>query len=87
MSTKNEETMLSLGNGVRSGKEYLEGLKDDREVWLQGKRVADVTEHPGLNRSARTLASFMDRQSDPKYRDTVTFEQDGKQIATSFLVP
>ena len=87
MSTKNEETMLSLGNGVRSGKEYLEGLKDDREVWLQGKRVTDVTEHPGLNRSARTLASFMDRQSEPKYRDTVTFEQDGKQIATSFLVP
>ena len=43
MNTKNEETMLSLGNGVRSGKEYMEGLKDDREVWLQGKRVADVT--------------------------------------------
>ena len=87
MSIKNEEAMLSLGNGVRSGKEYLEGLKDDREVWLQGKRVTDVTEHPGLNRSARTLASFMDRQSDPKYRDIVTFEHEGKQIATSFLVP
>ena len=65
MSTKNEETMLSLGNGVRSGKEYLEGLKDDREVWLQGKRVADVTEHPGLKRSARTLAGFMGSQSEP----------------------
>ena len=79
MSMKNEEAMLSLGNGVRSGKEYLEGLKDDREVWLQGKRVTDVTEHPGLNRSARTLASFMDRQSDPKYRDIVTFEHEDKK--------
>ena len=87
MTENNNKTTLSLGNGVRNGEQYLEGLRDDREVWLQGERVKDVTQHPGLCRSAKTLASFMDRQSDPEYQDIVTFKEDGKRIATSFLVP
>ena len=87
MTANNNKTTLPLGNGVRNGEQYLEGLRDDREVWLQGERVKDVTQHPGLCRSAKTLASFMDRQSDPEYQDIVTFKEDGKRIATSFLVP
>ena len=87
MTENNHKTTLSLGNGVRNGEQYLEGLRDDREVWLQGERVKDVTQHPGLCRSAKTLASFMDRQSDPEYQDIVTFKENGKRIATSFLVP
>ena len=87
MTENNHKTTLPLGNGVRNGEQYLEGLRDDREVWLQGERVKDVTQHPGLCRSAKTLASFMDRQSDPEYQDIVTFKEDGKRIATPFLVP
>ena len=87
MTENNHKTTLPLGNGVRNGEQYLEGLRDDREVWLQGERVKDVTQHPGLCRSAKTLASFMDRQSDPEYQDIVTFKENGKRIATSFLVP
>ena len=87
MTANNNKTTLPLGNGVRNGEQYLEGLRDDREVWLQGERVKDVTQHPGLCRSAKTLASFMDRQSDPEYQDIVTFKENGKRIATSFLVP
>ena len=87
MTVNDNKTTLSLGNGVRNGEQYLEGLRDDREVWLQGERVKDVTQHPGLCRSAKTLASFMDRQSDPEYQDIVTFKENGKRIATSFLVP
>ena len=87
MTENNHKTTLPLGNGVRNGEQYLEGLRDDREVWLQGERVKDVTQHPGLCRSAKTLASFMDRQSDPEYQDIVTYEDNGKRIAMSFLVP
>ena len=87
MTVNDNKTTLSLGNGVRNGEQYLEGLRDDREVWLQGERVKDVTQHPGLCRSAKTLASFMDRQSDPDYQDIVTYEDNGKRIAMSFLVP
>ena len=66
--------MAEQGNGIRNGEQYLEGLRDDREVWHRGTRVADVTEHPGLCRGAATLAGFMDRQCDPAFRDTVTYE-------------
>ena len=33
---------------VRTGEQFLRGLRDGREVWLKGERVADVTSHPKL---------------------------------------
>lgn len=75
------------GNGIRNGEQYLEGLRDGRDVWIHGEKVADVTTHPGLGRGARTLASFMDRQFDARYRDLVTFEEDGTRYGTAFLIP
>ncbi len=76
-----------LGSGIRRGKDYLEGLQDDRDVWMHGEKVADVTKHPGLCRGAHTLAEFMDRQFDDKYKDTITYQEDGKTYATSYLIP
>lgn len=60
--------------GLRSGKAFLEGLRDDREVWIGGRRVADVTEHPGLRRGAESLAALLDRQHEPELRDLLSFE-------------
>lgn len=73
--------------GIRTGKAYLEGLRDGREVWIRGERVKDVTTHPGLSRGANTLASFLDKQFDPKLQDCVTYEEDGERYAMSFLIP
>ena len=28
-----------IGAGIRTGAQYLEGLQDDRDVWLQGEKV------------------------------------------------
>ena len=33
---------------IRTGAQYREGLRDGREVWVDGQRVADVTVHPAL---------------------------------------
>jgi len=79
--------IAGAGNGIRNGAQYLEGLRDDRDVWLQGEKVADVTTHPGLGRGARTLAGFMDKQFDPDLQQTLTYEEDGKRFAMSYLVP
>lgn len=74
--------------GIRTSAQYLEGLRDDREIWMNGERVADVTVHPGLNRGARTLAGFLDRQHDTRYQDKVTYvDDDGDRCATSFMIP
>ena len=87
MVAKLSENTTSLGNGIRSGAEYLEGLNDGRDVWLEGQRVADVTKHQGLRRGAETLAGFMDKQADPKHKKIVTFKEDGRDIPMSFMIP
>ena len=75
--------------GIRTGKEYLEGLRDGREVWLEGERVDDVTEHPALRRGAESLARLIDRQHDTALRDLLTYESpsSGDRVAMSFLRP
>jgi len=79
--------MNPAGSGIRSGAEYLEGLRDDRDVWIHGERVADVTAHDGLSRGARTLARFLDRQFEPEWQNTVTFEEAGRRYAMAFRIP
>ncbi|MGZ5804969.1 MAG: 4-hydroxyphenylacetate 3-hydroxylase N-terminal domain-containing protein, partial [Xanthobacteraceae bacterium] len=34
--------------GVMDGARYTESLRDGREVWLHGEKVADVTRHPAF---------------------------------------
>ena len=31
---------------IRTGEQYRAGLRDGREVWIDGERVQDVTDHP-----------------------------------------
>ncbi len=73
--------------GIRTGAQYLEGLRDERDVWIGGKQVDDVTDHPGLSRGSRTLAGFFDKQFDPAIQDKVTYEENGKRYALSMLTP
>ncbi len=74
---------------VRTGEEFLEGLRDSREVWLEGERVDDVTTHPKTARMAATLAGIYDLQHRPENRDRMTFKSptSGELVALSYLVP
>ena len=74
--------------GIRTGKQYLEGLRDDRNVWMHGKKVQDVTNENGLKRCAHTLAKFIDRQHEPKYINNLTYlDDDGDRCALAFKTP
>jgi 4-hydroxyphenylacetate 3-monooxygenase len=33
---------------LRTGQDYIESLRDGREVWIDGERVEDVTTHPAF---------------------------------------
>ena len=37
---------------IRSGEKYLESLRDDREIWIDGERVRDVTRDPRFRGAA-----------------------------------
>jgi 4-hydroxyphenylacetate 3-monooxygenase len=59
-----------------TGAEYLQSLRDGREVYIDGERVADVTTHPALRNSARSIARLYDALHDPKHHDLLTCPTD-----------
>lgn len=51
------------GTSVRvpfTGEEYLESLRDGREVYIYGRRVDDVTTHPAFRNTAQSIAQMYD---------------------------
>jgi 4-hydroxyphenylacetate 3-monooxygenase len=59
-----------------TGEEYLESLRDGREVWIYGERVKDITAHPAFRNSARSVARLYDAMHDPDQRDALTAPTD-----------
>ena len=59
-----------------TGAEYMQSLRDGREVYIDGERVADVTTHPALRNSVRSIARLYDALHDPKQRDVLTCPTD-----------
>ena len=72
---------------IRSGDEYLESLRDGRIVYIGGERVDDVTTHPGFRNAARSYAKTFDARFDPRFRDLLSFEEDGARHAMYYLRP
>lgn len=59
-----------------NGQEYLQSLRDGREVWLHGERVKDVTTHPAFRNAARSIARMYDSLHDPERRSILTTSTD-----------
>ena len=75
---------------ARTGRQYLNGLREqEREVWLGGERVRDVTTHPGLKGGARAIAALYDMQHDPELREAMTYVSptSGERVGLSFIIP
>ncbi|MET9052452.1 4-hydroxyphenylacetate 3-hydroxylase family protein [Streptomyces rhizosphaericola] len=55
-------------NDVRpmTGDEYLDSLRDGREIYIHGQRVKDVTTHPAFRNSARSVARLYDALHAPE---------------------
>ena len=55
-------------NDVRpyTNEEFLDELRDDREIWIYGERVKDVTEHPAFRNPARMMARLYKTLHDEK---------------------
>ena len=75
---------------ARTGDQYIKGLQDqEREIWLRGERVKNVTSLPGLAGGVRAIASLYDMQHDPKLRDEMTYvsPKSGERLGLSFIIP
>jgi 4-hydroxyphenylacetate 3-monooxygenase len=75
--------------GIRTGKQYLSALRDDRVVYMDGERVTDVTSDPRFAAAAGTVAELLDIQHRPELLDTMTFKSptSGERVGMSFLEP
>ncbi len=52
-----------------NGEQFLDSLRDGREVYIYGERVQDVTTHPAFRNTSRMIARLYDALHDPKHAD------------------
>lgn len=74
---------------MRDGKAFIDSLKDDREVWIDGERVKDVTQHPALAPAIAATAHLYDMQHDAAHRSVLTWESPelGQPVGRTFQPP
>lgn len=74
--------------GARTGQQYIEGLRDGRQVYANGELITDVTTYPPFRGAIHELAKLYDAQHDPAYRDILTYPSPttGERVSVSFLM-
>src|ERR1700730_13153887 len=59
-----------------TGAEYINSLRDGREVYIYGERVKDVTTHPAFRNAAVSVARLYDALHDARSKEALTTETD-----------
>jgi 4-hydroxyphenylacetate 3-monooxygenase len=74
---------------IRTGKQFLESLRDDRQIWIDGELVKDVTTDRRFAGAAQSMAELYDMQHDPALRDKLTYPSptSGERVGLSFIQP
>ncbi len=75
--------------GIRTGRQYLDGLKDGREVWIDGERITDVTTDRRFRGGAQTMAELLDMQHEPGLVERMTYVSpaSGARVGLSHISP
>jgi 4-hydroxyphenylacetate 3-monooxygenase len=61
---------------IRTGAEYIESIRDGREVYLNGERVKDVPTHPHFKPIVDIRARMYDMQHEKAHADLLTYHDD-----------
>ena len=72
---------------LRTPAEYIESLRDDREVWYRGQRVDDVTTHPTIGKAVRHAAIDYEMAESDEYRELAAYEEDGRLHSRYYKIP
>ena len=72
---------------IRTGEQYRGGLRDGREIWIDGERVDDVTSHPAFRPVVEAKARMYDLAHDPAAADTMSFVEGGERYSTLLRPP
>src|ERR1700681_3421605 len=74
---------------VKDGRAHLASLRDDRTVYIAGRRVADVTADPAFRNAVATAAELYDFQARPENIQSMTFRSptSGDDVNQGWLLP
>jgi 4-hydroxyphenylacetate 3-monooxygenase len=74
---------------IRTGAEYRDSIRDNREVYINGERVSDVGTHPMFKPLVDIRARFYDMQHDPATQHVMSYvdDHDGQTHAVSNKLP
>ena len=71
---------------MKTGQQHLKALRDGRAVYINGQKVADVTEHDAFRNAVRSAASLYDFQA--ANADLMTFETEtGARVNRAWQLP
>ncbi|MEN6543907.1 4-hydroxyphenylacetate 3-hydroxylase N-terminal domain-containing protein [Parvibaculum sp.] len=74
---------------VKDSKRHIDSLKDGRTIFIDGRRVADVTTDPAFAHAVATSGRFYDFQAAPQNIDAMTFTspKTGDQVSRAWQLP
>jgi 4-hydroxyphenylacetate 3-monooxygenase len=75
-NAEHPEAIIAGKNRPFTGAEFLESLRDGREVYIYGERVKDVTTHPAFRNSAASVALLYDALHAKETKDVLTAPTD-----------
>jgi 4-hydroxyphenylacetate 3-monooxygenase len=58
---------------LRTGAQYRESLRDGRQVWINGGRVADVTCHPSFRPIVSLRARLYDAAREARHSEAMSY--------------
>jgi 4-hydroxyphenylacetate 3-monooxygenase len=70
-----------------TGTEYIESIRDGREIYIYGERVKDVTTHPAFRNTTRMIARLYDALHDDKKKAVLTTPTDSGGFTHKFYMP
>ncbi len=72
---------------IRTAAEYLDSIRDGRQVWINGEKVDDVPTHPMFKPLVDIRARIYEMQHDAATRDTMTYEEGGECFSVGLKLP
>lgn len=74
---------------LRTGSEYIESIRDGRQVWIDGERVEDVPSHPAFKPIVDIRARIYDLAHDDNVGEVMTYvdEESGQRCAIGSKPP
>ncbi|HTL53438.1 MAG TPA: 4-hydroxyphenylacetate 3-hydroxylase N-terminal domain-containing protein [Planctomycetota bacterium] len=72
---------------MRTGQQYIASIKDERRIYVDGKKIESVLEAPGFHGIVKTIAQLYDFAADPKNGMTYTAPETGQAANRVFAIP